>query len=156
MSRAVLFLFFLAFALPNFVRANALCVTSERANLRAGPGTNQKITWTVGRYMPLKRVEARGGWIKVQDLDGETHWVVASSVSSKIQCVVVKKSFANLRRGPASSSPAADIPFADRYTPFKKVERDGAWLQIEDSYKLRSWVNDTNMWWPVTRTAIKF
>lgn len=155
MSRILLFAF-LYIVVPSFASANALCVTSERANLRAGPGTNQKITWTVGRYMPLKRVEAKNGWVKVTDLDGETHWIVSSAVSSRIQCVVVKKSFANLRRAPATNAAPADIPLADRYTPFKKIERDGAWLQVEDSYRLRYWVNDTNMWWPVTRSALKF
>ena len=37
-----------------------LCVKVARANLRAGPGTDHRITWEVNRYMPFIQVDEKG------------------------------------------------------------------------------------------------
>ncbi len=136
--------------------ANPLCVSVDRANLRAGPGQNFKITWTVGKYMPFWQIGGKGQWLKVRDLDGEEHWIASSVITSRMSCVVVKTKFANLRRAPSGSAQQADIPIADRYTPFKRLERRDAWLRVEDDYKQIYWVADVNLWWPVKRTSVGF
>ncbi|MCM2281189.1 MAG: SH3 domain-containing protein [Bdellovibrionaceae bacterium] len=142
--------------LPGLAMANPVCVKNDRANLRAGPGTNFKVTWTVGKYMPFWQTGGKGQWLKVRDLDGEEHWVLASMVSSRLNCVVVKSKYANLRRSPAGNAPLAEIPYADRYTPFKKLERRDAWLRVEDDYRQVYWVADANFWWPVKRVSVGF
>lgn len=144
------------FLSPTSAFANPLCVKAARANLRAGPGTNFKVTWTVGKHMPFWQTGGKGQWLKVRDLDGDEHWIMASMVTTKVSCVVVKTKFANLRRAPSGSAPFAEIPFADRYTPFKKLERRDAWLRLEDAYNQVYWVADANFWWPVKRTSIGF
>ncbi len=147
---------FIVLSLPGYLWGNALCVSVERANLRANPSTNAKITWTVGRYMPLLQTGSKGGWVKVQDLDGETHWILGSNVSGRIQCVVVKSKFTNLRTKPTTGAPLADITLADRYTPFKKLQREEAWLQVEDEMKEKYWIIDSGVWWPVKRSSLNF
>jgi len=136
--------------------ANPICVTAEKANLRSGPGQNFKVTWTVGKFMPLMQVGSKGQWIQVRDLDGEEHWINSSMVSRKVQCVVVKTRYANLRRGPRASAQIAEIQTADRYTPFKKVDREGSWVQVEDDYKSKFWISDSTLWWPVKRSSVRF
>ena len=156
MSAIARVFFFALLLLPFIAEANPVCVTASRAVLRAGPSAREKVTWTVGKYMPFKKVGAKGSWSQVEDLDGETHWVESKNITTRIQCVAVKLKTANLRRSPSSTAELAEIPIADKYTPFKKLERDNAWLRIEDSYKEKYWVSDTNMWWPVNRATISF
>ncbi len=153
-SRAVLFigLLFISFS----AHATPVCVTANRATLRAGPSSKEKVTWIVGKYMPFKKVGAKNSWSKVEDVDRETHWTESKNLSTRINCVVVKTKTANLRRAPSSTAEASDIPIADKYTPFKKLERDDAWLHLEDSYKDKYWASDTVMWWPVNRSNISF
>lgn len=149
LSFALLFIF-------NFALATPVCVTASRATLRAEPSARAKTTWVVGKYMPFKKIGAKGSWVQVQDLDGEKHWTESRNISTRINCVVVKTRTANLRRAPSSTAELAEIPIADKYTPFKKLERDEAWLHLEDSYKDKYWVSDSAMWWPVNRSNISF
>lgn len=142
--------------MPIYAWANALCVTSAKANLRSGPGASFKVSWTVGKYMPLKQTGAKGSWVKVQDLDGAEHWVSGSNVSGRIQCVVVRAKYAALRSKPDSRAPTSEISLADRYTPFKKVMREDGWLLVEDDFKEQYWISDTQVWWPVKRSSVAF
>ncbi|MDH4248770.1 MAG: SH3 domain-containing protein, partial [Deltaproteobacteria bacterium] len=67
---------------PNAAWAQNLCVTASRANLRAGPGKEHRITWEVNRNMPLIQVERQGEWIKVRDVDDEFHWISDQMVAT--------------------------------------------------------------------------
>jgi SH3-like domain-containing protein len=152
-------LFILIFAL--FVApppARAVCVSSPIARLRAGPGLEYRVTWTVGQYMPLQQIgkNKSGSWLQVQDIDGEKHWISREMVSNKIRCVAVKAKVANLRKGPGNKFAISDYPTADRYTPFRQLQRDGEWLQVQDEYRDTFWIADNQVWWPVTRMTLKF
>ena len=82
-----------------------LCVSASRAYLRSGPGEQSTPpTWTVHRYMPLKEIKRQGDWVKVMDLDGETHWIKSNLVTDKIQCVAIKSPRANIRSRPKTDS----------------------------------------------------
>lgn len=106
--------------------------------------------------MPLNKVDQKGSWIQVEDLDGAKHWVARSTVSNRINCVVVKSRSAPLRQGPGTKYPSSEPSFADRYTPFKKLNRDGAWIELQDEFRGKFWVYETNVWFPVMRTRISF
>ncbi|RMG67482.1 MAG: hypothetical protein D6710_11350, partial [Nitrospirae bacterium] len=87
-----------AFLLISINYAGALCVISSEANLRSGPGTNYDKVLQVFKYMPLKKLESKGDWIKVKDVDGDVYWIYGKLVSNKIRCAVVKVDKANVRR----------------------------------------------------------
>jgi SH3-like domain-containing protein len=159
MYRALVFLsliFTILAIVPSEGFAQPVCVTSARAPMRKGPGTQFPVTWSVGQNMPLLKISQKGGWVQVQDVDGDTHWISASSVSARNSCVVVKARSAPLRSGPGSNHPLSEITFADRYTPFKKVDRDGPWIKLQDDYKGTYWVYETNVWIPVMKARISF
>ncbi len=137
-------------------KASALCVSSSVANLRSGPSTKYKVTWTVGKYMPLLQVSRKGSWIKVKDLDGEAHWIHRNLITNDYDCLVVRSIISNLRTGPGPSNKLAFIKFADRFTPFRKLDRRGNWLLVEDDYKSRAWIYDRNVWEPLRRSRIEF
>ena len=137
--------------------ADPVCVVSTKAILRKGPGAKFPMSWTVTQNMPLMRVgPEKKGWLQVQDLDGETHWVSKRDVSSRYICTVVKSKSARLRKGPGTEHPIAELNSVDRYTPFRKIDRDGAWLLVQDEYRARYWVHETNVWLPSVRAKIRF
>ncbi len=137
------------------MQASALCVTTDRANLRKGPGVEFKITWTVGKFMPLKKISRKGGWYKVQDVDNETHWIQTSVVSEALSCVVVKSKTAVLRQGASVNSAPAEFTVVDRYTPFKKLERNGEYIQVTNEYE-SFWIKDSAVWYPVNKMVLSF
>lgn len=142
-------------ALPVLANAQAVCVQAKTAILRKGPGTSFPVTWTVGQHMPFLRIAEKNGWAEVKDLDGQVHWVKASALTTKFQCGVVKARQAKLRRGTGSKAPAS-IESADRYTPFRKVDRDGSQVLVQDEYKAEYWIAENALWSPTTKTQVSF
>lgn len=157
-SHAILFC--AIFSCPRFSSATEamepVCVSRSNVNLRKGPGLKFPVTWAVPKYMPLFRLEKKGLWVKVQDLDSKIHWVNASSISKKISCAVVKAKTARLRQGPGTDQPLAELATVDRYTPFLKVDRDGEWLQVRDDFGGSYWIHETNVWMPMSKLKVSF
>lgn len=124
-------------------QAQQLCIKAPRANLRAGPGTDYRITWEVNRYMPLIQIDKKGNWVKVKDVDGDTHWVFESLVDAKLDCVTVQSKIANIRKGPSVN---ADKWFTvQKYTSFKRVGTKSKWVKIEYEGQAM-WVYFTLVW----------
>lgn len=136
--------------------AEPVCVVRSKANLHRQPSAKSSVSWKVPKYMPLFRIDTKGAWSKVQDLDGEVHWIASRAISKKISCAVVRTKTAKLRKGPGSNAPLADLASVDKYTPFMKVDRDGEWIQVRDDYNGQYWVNETNVWIPMSRTRVSF
>ena len=130
-------------ALPLGAQAQALCVSAARANLRAGPGKNFRVTWEVNRYMPLVPIDRKGKWLKVKDVDGDTHWVFETLVKSNLDCVTIRKSKANIRRKP--SARGKKLFTVEKYTSFKRVGGKPKWVKIEYEGKVM-WVYYTLVW----------
>lgn len=152
------FIFLSALLLSAFVAQSswAVCVSVKQANLRAGPSTSAKKLWTVGQYMPFIALEQKGAWVKVKDLDGEKMWIYANLLSDDMDCMVIKVSKANLRKGPGTNHPQTPLSFAHKYMPFKKLRRDGAWLLIEDDHGFKHWVVENNIWEPLEYTRVSY
>lgn len=153
---AAMFCALVCFLCPEAFASEPICVVKPKAHLRQGPGPQHPVTWVVGQFMPLMKVGQKGKWLQVQDLDGTVHWIASSMVSSKLSCAVVKARIAALRRGPGRTYPTAEPKFAERYTPFLKVDRDGAWVQLQDDYRGKFWVNEDNLWMPMQRARVTF
>lgn len=124
--------------------------------LRKGPSADQPVSWKVAKYMPFLKVDYKGSWSKVEDLDGETHWAKTADLSKQLRCVVVKTNIATLREKPGTTSPVADMRTADRYSPFKRLESERDWINIEDENGKRSWIHESQVWKPVMVQSISF
>jgi len=150
--RVFVFILFNAFALSS----HGLCVDTVQANLRAKPDSKSAIVWTVGKFMPLRGVKQEGSWIQVIDVDGSKAWIHDSLVSDSIDCAVVKVTKAQLRKGPGTMHSSTPLSFAHKYMPFKKLDRDGAWLYLEDDYGYRHWVSESNLWEPLAYSKLNY
>ena len=150
------FILVFALLLPLLAHSQAVCVQTRYAQLRKGPGAKFAVSWTVGQLMPFMKVAEQGAWSQVKDLDGQRHWITSKSLTQKYACAVVKTKQARLRTGPNPRAPASEPEVADRYTPFKKIDRNGQWIQVEDDHQTEFWISESNLWAPVMRTEVKF
>ena len=124
-------------------QSKGVCVTAQRANLRAGPGKNHRITWEVHRNMPLVQVGEEGEWVKVRDVDGDIHWIFGSLVSAGFKCVTVRAPKANIRKKPSSR---AELWFTvEKYSSFRFLEKKGKWMKIQKDQQVM-WVFHTLVW----------
>jgi SH3-like domain-containing protein len=133
-----------------------VCIVKAGVRLRKGPNLKFAPSWSVPKFMPLLKIEVKGTWARVQDLEGQVHWVPRKFLNSKTSCAVVKTKTAKLRQGPGMDQPLAELSSVDRYTPFRKVDRDGEWVKVEDDYGGKFWIHETNVWIPVSRTKLAF
>jgi uncharacterized protein YgiM (DUF1202 family) len=148
------------------VAVNAMAVTATGSGepvcaknftvLRKGPGTTFPISWRVSRYMPFFRYETKNGWVRVTDLDGESHWAQPRDLTTSIHCVVVRANVATLRREPSVNAPTIDIKSVDKFTPLKKIEVNGEWVKVEDETGRTAWIHESNIWKPAKVQAVKF
>lgn len=106
--------------------------------------------------MPFFRVERRGSWAKLQDLEGEEHWAKTNEISNQIRCVVVKTNVAVLRKEPSNNAPTLEFKTVDRYTPFKRIDSDREWIKVEDETGRQAWLHESQIWKPVTVNSISF
>jgi SH3-like domain-containing protein len=126
--------------------ASALCVDNEYANLRNGPGTEFSKTWEVYKYMPFEKVEKKGSWYKVKDVDGDTHWIYAKLVTEKYKCAVVNNEKANVRTGPGTHFKQTEFSPVLRYYSFKVLKVEGDWVKLVDQDGDEGWIYKPLLW----------
>ena len=143
----ILFLFLsLAMILFLGVTAEALCIKDKKANLRKGPGKHYEKVWTVFKYMPLKRLEKKGNWLRVQDLEGDKYWVYKNITTKKYMCAVIKNDKTNLRQGPGTKFSEVEWSPIDKFFSVKVLKIKNSWVHIEDSEGDRAWVYRPLVW----------
>ena len=123
--------------------AKKLCVTSPRANLRAGPGKENRITWEVNQFMPLVEIARQKDWVRVKDVDGDIHWIYKTLISDKVDCLTIKASKANIRKRPTAKAPLWFT--VEKYTSFKRVGQQPKWIKLEYEGEIM-WVFHTLVW----------
>jgi SH3-like domain-containing protein len=126
--------------------ARALCVNVPEANLRQGPGTHYEKTWEVFTYMPFKKIGHKGSWHRVSDVDGDVHWIHNSLVTNSVRCAVVKKAKANVRSGPGTQHPLAELGTIEKYYSFEVIGEKGRWLKVRDDISNSGWVAKSLLW----------
>jgi SH3-like domain-containing protein len=136
--------------------AQAVCARSSFVTLYDEPSAKGNVTWKVAKYMPFVKVDHKGPWIKVTDLDGAFHWARSRDFRSDIRCVVVKTNVAKLRAEPKPDAPLAAIKTVERFTPFKRLAEEEVWILVEDESGNKAWISETNVWKPTSVTPIAF
>lgn len=126
--------------------ASAACVHVPEANLRQGPSTTYDKSWEVYKYMPLKKIGQKGSWYKVEDVDGDTHWIFGRLLSTRLRCAVVSADKVNVRSGPGTNYEATALSPVDKYYAFKVVGEDGGWVEVEDEFQNRGWIAESLLW----------
>lgn len=107
--------------------------------------------------MPLAGTGKRqSGFIEVNDVDGQVHWVSGRDVSTAMTCVTVRARTSRLRLGPGKSFQASPLGIADRYTSFVDLGGEEGWTQVQDEDGEKAWVSLDHIWKPVRKTRMSF
>lgn len=136
--------------------SQAVCAKSAMTVLRKGPGTKYEKSWVVPKNMPFMKLDQKGAWIKLSDLDGEVHWGSIYDFTQHVRCVVIKANTAETRQGPGSNFPYGDFKTLDRYTPLKRLANQGPWVQVQSDLGTKSWIHESKLWHPVKVEAVHF
>ena len=135
--------FLLIMLLAGVAGAERLAVSAPVANIRSGPGTSHTLLWKVEKYFPIRVIEKSGEWYHFEDFEGDKGWVHQSLVSN-ISTVVTKNDACNIRSGPGTSHTI--ILTVEKGIPFKVLEREGSWLQIEHADGDKGWIHKSLVW----------
>ncbi len=135
-------------ALLASAHALALCVDVPKANLRQGPGTQFEKSWEVYRYMPFRKIEQRGNWLHVEDVDGDRHWIFHTLVSDRLRCAVVRGAKVNVRTGPGTHFVTSPLSPVEKYYSFRVLEERGDWVKVSDEVFDEGWIARQLLWMP--------
>jgi SH3-like domain-containing protein len=58
----------------------AVVTKNDACNIRSGPGTSNKILFTVEKGIPFKVLERKGSWIQIEHADGDKGWIHKSLI----------------------------------------------------------------------------
>ena len=61
-------------------KVRAVITKKDLCNIRAKPGTKEKILFTVEKGIPFKVVKKKGRWLNVEHADGDRGWIHDSLV----------------------------------------------------------------------------
>ena len=56
-------------------KISAVITKNDTCNIRSGPGTENKIIFTVEKGIPFKVLESKGSWIQIEHADGDKGWI---------------------------------------------------------------------------------
>lgn len=110
--------------LPRFVS-----LSSDKVNVRAGPGTRYPIKWVfVRRGWPVEIIEEYELWRQIRDIDGSIGWVHRNLVSNR-RTLIITGDLRAVYEEPDEKSPV--VLLAEPGVVGKLNECDGRWCEID-------------------------
>ena len=61
-------------------KISTVITKNDACNIRSGPGTDNKIIFTVEKGIPFKVLERKGNWIHIEHADGDKGWIHKSLI----------------------------------------------------------------------------
>jgi SH3-like domain-containing protein len=61
-------------------KISAVITKNDACNIRSGPGTSNKIIFTVEKGIPFKVLKRKGSWIQIEHADGDKGWIHKSLI----------------------------------------------------------------------------
>jgi SH3-like domain-containing protein len=123
--------------------AERLSVSAPIANIRSGPGTTYDVLWQVQKHYPILVKKKSGAWYNFKDFEGDEGWIHQSLVR-QTPTVITLKTKCNVRSGPGTQH--SIIFTVEKGIPFRVIEREGNWIQIEHADGDKGWIYKTLVW----------
>ncbi len=119
-------------------------VRNANVNLRAAPNLQAEVLWKLAQGYPLRVLETRGNWLRVQDFEGDEGWI-AGSVTARTPHHIVKGTSINLRAGPGTQH--AVVGKAVYGDVLRTARRQGDWVQVQQpNGRGTAWVASSLLW----------
>ncbi len=138
----LLFAFFLIPSLS--LAAEVVSVKKDNVNIRSGPGTEFPVTMELFKGYPLKVVEKKGDWFKINDFENDSGWIFSSLVSSKSTVIVNGKKSINMRSQPNTT--ASIVAVVDRGVVLTKLSTQEKWVKVKHSQGITGWIYGPLLW----------
>jgi len=130
-------------AVPGLYAAERMAVSAETANVRSGPSLEHDLLWQVEKFHPVLILEKRGEWCRFKDFEGDQGWI-HMNLLDKTATVIVKATRCNVRTGPSTEH---EIAFSvDKGIPFRLLQTQGKWMQIQHADGDRGWILNSLIW----------
>jgi len=126
------------------VMAERKAISTNRANIRSGPGTTYDILWQVERYYPIEVLHKVGQWYKFKDFEGDIGWVKNTIVDDTLTVITSEGNKVNVRKGPGIKYDK--VFMVEKGVPFKVIQKKGTWLQIEHADGDKGWIFKNLVW----------
>jgi SH3-like domain-containing protein len=124
--------------IPRFVS-----ISSDKANVRTGPGERYPIDWVfVKKGMPVEVVAEFGNWRKIKDQDGSVGWVYRALLSGQRNAIVIGGQRA-VYVEPDSAAKA--VFYADAGVMGRLKRCKSGWCEITVK-NLTGWIPKTQIW----------
>ena len=138
----------LAILAPLSVFAKMVSVVGENVNLRSGPGTNYAVKWKYGSGFPLRVLEEKGKWLKVEDFENDTGWLYKKLTSRSGHMIVKvnkdKNRKINIRSGPGTKYPIVGKAYYG--VVFKTLKQQSGWANVKHDSGLEGWIRRDLLW----------
>ena len=128
--------------------AKMVSVVGDNVNLRSGPGTKYSVKWKYGSGFPLKVVQEKEGWLKVEDFEGDTGWLY-QKLTSRTGHIIVKvhkneNKKVNIRSGPGTKYKVVGKAYYG--VVFKTIKQQNGWAQVKHDSGLEGWIKRSLLW----------
>jgi SH3-like domain-containing protein len=131
--------------LPAQIQANQyLSVTTDKANVRTGPGTNYPASMELFTGYPLKVEKQQGEWYQVTDFDKDSGWIHQSIVKAGDTVIVNAQKSVNMRSEP--STKASIVADVERGVVLTRLSTQGKWTQVKHSSGTTGWIYSPLLW----------
>ena len=128
--------------------AKMVSVVGDNVNLRSGPGTKYSVKWKYGSGFPLKVLEERGGWLKVEDFEGDSGWLYEKLTSQNGHMIVKvhknQNTKINIRSGPGTKYKIVGKAYYG--VVFKTIKQQNGWAQVKHDSGLEGWIKRSLLW----------
>lgn len=128
--------------------AKMVSVVGDNVNLRSGPGTKYSVKWKYGSGFPLKVVQEKEGWLKVEDFEGDTGWLY-QKLTARTGHMIVKvhkneNKKVNIRSGPGTKYKVVGKAYYG--VVFKTIKQQNGWAQVKHDSGLEGWIKRSLLW----------
>lgn len=153
MYKLILPLYFIIFISTALATDEFACVDTDQGNLRTGPGTSNPVISKMNKYTPVKILEEKSGWFKIQSRF-ETGWLHESLIMKSAKCAQALTTI---------KTHLKPSPYSEHHPKKEKVYlneglfilEDGMGVtKVKDKHGRIFWVNSDKLW-PTSEAAIQ-
>ncbi len=128
--------------------AKMVSVVGDNVNLRSGPGTKYSVKWKYGSGFPLKVLEEKSGWLKVEDFEGDSGWLYQKLTSRNGHMIVKvhknQNKKINIRSGPSTEDKIVGKAYYG--VVFKTIKQQNGWAHVKHDSGLEGWIKRSLLW----------
>lgn len=128
---------------PTLAAPEMVSIDRAEVNMRAGAGTRHAAQWMLARGYPLRVLDRRDGWLRVQDFEGDTGWVLGRLTARKPH-MIVKVSVANLRSAPGTQHRI--VGRAKYGEVLRTLSHRKGWVRVRQDGGPTGWVARRLLW----------